>query len=136
MARPLIQDVNAKVTRNQDTKIRVRMVPAVDITNWDNFGVTFRKDPLYPRTTGEDVAAARSGDLDVSTWEATVTSLDVSKEDEANGVFDLTIPASDMLLLSEGTNRYVIDVWRTDGGTQWQLVPLTWVSVSDYAHQA
>jgi hypothetical protein len=136
MPRPLIRDLNVRVTRGQDTRIYVTMSPAEDISDWVGIGCSFREDPEYPRTEGADIAAARSGDLEFHSWTETVTSTDEVIVDDSVGTFYLRVPAADTLLLSAGTNRYVIDVWRTDSGSKWQVVEPVWVSVLDFAHEA
>lgn len=129
MPRPLIRDLNVRIARGQDLKFRVVMSPAQSIAGWTDFGVTLREDPEYPRTAAADVAAARSGDLDLSDWTVALESTDATVEDEAAGIFYLTCPRADTLLLQPGTNRYAADVWRLDSGSYWQLVEPVWVSV-------
>ncbi|AMV28807.1 hypothetical protein VT84_30720 [Gemmata sp. SH-PL17] len=129
MSASLVANPPIKIPRGQDTTIRVKTFPATDISSWGAVLLTIRADPNYPRASLVDVTAARTGDLDTKSWSVALTSTAYTVVDAAKGIFDIAIPRAAALALEAGTQRYVLDVWRTDPGSEWQVVEPTWVSM-------
>lgn len=130
MPTPLITDASVRVTRGQDTKWRVTV--GADVSDWAAIGMTVRTDPKYPRTAYADVQAAKSGEIDVSEWPEAFTATGPTIENAGSGIFYFQVPAADMAL-PVGLNSCVVDVWRLDDGSRWQVTDPTWVSVVPYA---
>jgi hypothetical protein len=105
------------------------MSPVETITSWLSLYLTLRLDPEYPRDTAALIAAARTGDIDLTGWTlaaqiaGTITS-------GTGGVMSFVLPRATALSeLTVGRNRGVLDVHRVESGAEIQIVQPTWFSV-------
>lgn len=127
MAASLITDAGLKLVPLQATVFDVQLSPVEDCSAWVDVKLTVREDPLWPRDTADEIAAFRDGGIDVSDWEVVVESTAFSVVAGPAGQFRVSVPAACMTV-GVGRDRYVLDIWRRDAGSEWQVVGPHWVS--------